>query len=146
MSVSPGLNASRLVLVYSPVNRLAKKLALLLAVLWLPIATHCDLGKLPGFEFLACCDHPDVMAHQDEDCQRDACGVVESGNYKAEEKLASAPAPLLLIVFLPPVLPDHPAAQRAIPIAASPAPPELSRIWQFSSRAALPPRAPSHVA
>jgi hypothetical protein len=124
-------------------NRLGKAMALLLAVLWLPIATHCDLANLPGLEFLACCDHSDVAPHQDENCRQDACDVVESGNYKVEERPVSVPAPALLAVFLLPLVPDNPPALQASPNIATSTPPELPQRWQFVFRTALPPRAPS---
>jgi hypothetical protein len=118
---------------------------LALAVLWLPVSVHCQLEQLPGLEFLSCCDHEDTTApHQDDDCEGDACAVIESGLYKFEDQQASAPAPdfgaLEFAAF--------PSDQALIPAVVggpvgSTAPPEFSRIWQFTSRTALPPRAPS---
>ena len=119
---------------------------LALVALWLPVSVHCQLEQLPGLEFLSCCDHEDTTApHQDDDCEGDGCAVVESGLYKTEERQNSLTAP-----NFPPVKFQSPQT----PITSAPAvrafvhgtaPPELSCIWQFSFRTALPPRAPSFV-
>ena len=112
--------------------------------LWVPATVHCQLEILPGFEFLACCDHENEAPHQDDDCETDVCQLIESGLYKIEDN----PAPLLRPGLAPPqfLLP-------ALPLELSPAltaqvrpdspPPDLSPCWRFVFRAAAPPRAPS---
>jgi hypothetical protein len=137
------LNRTQSVIVYPAVNRLVRIVALLLAAVWLPVVSHCDLERLPGLEFLACCDHPDAAPHEDECCRQGACAVVESGHYRVEEQPPAVPAPLLLFSFEPAPALAIPAAPPAGAGIRPPAPPELSRIWQFSLRAARPPRAPS---
>jgi hypothetical protein len=121
--------------------------ALALAVLWLPVSVHCQLEQLPGLDFLSCCDHEDTTApHQDDDCEGDACAVVESGLYKSEERQISLPAPdLAPVVFQLLPSPDPLSCTVARGGVDGTAPPELARVWQFSFRAALPPRAPSLV-
>ena len=120
---------------------------LALAVLWLPVSVHCQLEQLPGLEFLSCCDHEDTTApHQDDDCEGDACAVVESGLYKIEERQAALPAPDLEALEFATLLSD-PAltfADVGRPVCST-APPELFASWQFSLRTALPPRTPSLV-
>lgn len=118
---------------------------LTLAALWLPVSVHCQLEQLPGLEFLSCCDHEDTTApHQDDDCEGDACAVVESGLYKIEERQTSLPAPdLTPVMFQLLPLPAPISCNLARSGVGGTAPPEFSRIWQFVSRAALPPRAPS---
>jgi len=117
---------------------------LALAVLWLPVSVHCQLEQLPGLEFLSCCTHEDTAPHEDDDCEGDACAVVESGLYKSEERQASLPAPELQSspspVSASETIPPVAGASGPVP---STTPPELSHIWQFSLRAALPVRAPS---
>jgi hypothetical protein len=117
--------------------------ALALAVFWLPVSVHCQLEQLPGLEFLSCCDHEDTTApHQDDGCEGDACAVVEAGLYKTEERQVALPAPMI-------ETPNGPAVSVApitislVPLLPDTSPPELSRFWQFSLRAALPIRAPS---
>jgi hypothetical protein len=121
--------------------------ALVLTVFWLPVSVHCQLEQLPGLEFLSCCDHEETTApHQDDDCEGDACAVVESGLYKTEERHLSLPAPdLLSTVFRHLDLAEEFCFAVDQTSASETVPAELSRTWQFLSRAALPPRAPSFV-
>jgi len=120
---------------------------LALVALWLPVSVHCQLEQLPGLEFLSCCDHEDTTApHQDDDCEGDACAVVESGLYKIEERQATLPAPDLEAFDVAALLsaPDLTSAGAGYPVCGT-APPELLKSWQFSLRTALAPRAPSLV-
>ena len=124
---------------------LSKVMAVLLALLWLPMASHCDLEHLPGFEFLACCDHADTAPHQDDDCQTDVCASVESGNYKLPEFAVAAPAPVLVASMLTSLAPTEPENPSATGVATSSVPIELPQRWQFTFRTAAPPRAPTFV-
>lgn len=112
-------------------------MALTLAVLWLPVTMHCALEVLPGLEFLMCCGHEGTNPHEDDDCGADACAVVESGFYKLQDydDLAIGLTELLLWEEQAPTL--QPAQSRRNP------PADLTVAWQFSSRAAPLPRAPS---
>jgi hypothetical protein len=132
------------------VNRLKTILTLLLALFWLPVTMHCGLESLPGIEFLSCCPHDDAAsqpapAHQDNDCETDACATVESGLYKQEDSTQSVSVPLLALAAWMWAA-ELPADSTPDFSPASSAPPELPRRWQFSYRTALPPRAPSLVA
>ena len=114
----------------------------MLALLWAPVTSHCLFERLPGFEFLACCDHEETSApHEDEDCSTDACAVVEAGFYKLQdqEDLVVAALELELDVFgTVPKIHD-------VVVTASQPPPDLAVAWQFAYRAALPVRAPSSL-
>jgi hypothetical protein len=110
---------------------------------------HCRLEVLPGFEFLSCCQHSESEkspTHHARECTDDGCAAVELGFYKPE-KLDDAPVmPLLALVIQPSLLPEPDlvsAFDRLVSISSSP--PELSQVWRFSQRTALPPRAPSSV-
>ncbi len=124
-------------------------LAVALATLWVGAGAHCLLEALPGLEFLSCCQHPEAEkspAHHENDCEGDGCSAIESGLYQAEKPQAAPVKPLLgLIAWLSAAPDDTPgrAARSVVPI--SPSPPELLRVWQFSLRTALPPRAPSFI-
>ena len=120
-----------------------------IATLWVAAGFHCRLEVLPGFEFLSCCQHSDrekSPAHHERECTDDGCAAVESGFYKPE-KLQDAPV-VPLLAFVTPLSPlpeldlanafDH-------SVSISSPPPELPKVWRFSQRAALPPRAPSFV-
>lgn len=121
-----------------------KVMAALLALLWLPLSSHCTWEHLPGFESFACHTDAETAPHQDDDCQGDACATVESGSYKIEEQPLSIPAQLLVPCIVQSLSTDVTPSFKAGSVPASP-PPELSRIWQFTFRTAAPPRAPSFV-
>jgi hypothetical protein len=131
--------------VYGLMTWLSKAMAVLLALLWVPLATHCDWEHLPGLESLACCDQAGTAPHQDNDCQTDVCASVESGDYKLEERTVSAPTPVLVAVAVVPLLASALENPSATVPAISSVPIELPQLWQFAFRTAAPPRAPSFV-
>lgn len=112
--------------------------------LWLGATNHCKLEEIPGLNFLVCCDHEAGAPHQDEDCDNDTCAQVEDGLYKTEDsKVAALPPGLLLVGCLSPAAEERSPSRFQIVGFCTIAPPELPVTWQFSSRTALPPRAPS---
>jgi hypothetical protein len=119
---------------------------MLALALWGLASNHCHLEQVPGLEFLACCQHPDTAPHQDDDCDSDACSVVESGFYKIDEQVATVAAPTLGLSFVLPLWEAVAPMPAPHPIPPNCSPPELPRTWQFFSRTALPPRAPSPIA
>jgi hypothetical protein len=135
----------RAVSILTNVKWLRTMAVLTLAVLWLPVSVHCQLEQIPGLEFLSCCDHEDTSGpHQDDDCAGDACAVLESGLYKLEEHQVPLPAPASVgaaLAAFPTSLASDSAAAGALVRGNDP--PDFPRPWQFTSRAALPPRAPS---
>jgi hypothetical protein len=127
------------------VNKLTKAVAVTILALWGLAAMHCELEVLPGLDFLESCCFADSTSSSPKDCESDGCCAVEKGFYLAEKQSASARQPLLIVALLSPVmdapLPEFPG----IRFSEAQAPPELRRIWQFSCRTALQPRAPSLV-
>lgn len=119
-------------------------MAAVLALLWLPLSSHCTWEHLPGLELFSCHSEAETEPHQDDDCQTDGCAAVETGSYKIEEQPASIPAQLLL-PCLTSMLPTGTTTPLNLGSAPASPPPELSRNWQFAFRAAAPPRAPSFV-
>ncbi len=119
---------------------------LLLALMGLA-REHCALEQVRGLEFLACCQHVDKAPHQDNDCDEDDCAAVESGYYQIEDNPTLTP-PVAVALAAPAsegvAVPAADSARGAV--AVSSAPPGLPRVWQFSYRTALPPRAPSLIA
>jgi len=120
-------------------------LTVLLALIWLPLTSHCLLFEsAANFEFLSCCTHEDTPSHHD-DCATDACATIESAKYKSSlQRIIIAPPDHRVAFELPPPLDIKPASaqtatQRHDTII------RLLVTWQFSARTALPPRAPSFV-
>jgi hypothetical protein len=124
-------------------------LAILIATLWVAAGAHCRLEALAGFHFLSCEDQTEAAnspVHSEKDCGSDGCWVIESGSYQAQKPLTAPAKPLLALVAGTLALPDlTQEASSGLVVTASPAPPELSRLWQFSRRTALPPRAPTFL-
>jgi hypothetical protein len=126
------------------VRWIAKTCALLLLVLWVPVSMHCELEALGGLEFLSCCSHTPSAPHQDNDCQEDACSVVESGAFFLPQKEREVTPPVALLEQMPLDLVEPLTASAPGLLApTSETPLGLSRLWRFSERTALPPRAPS---
>ena len=131
---------------YVLMRRLHIVLASTLVLLWVPITAHCNLETLPGLGFLNCCVHDEPKGcHGEEDCEADACAVVESGAYKVEDDSPIVPVPSLIAAFL---LDECFIASELPEIAEVSAldPPETLHTWRFTHRAALPPRASSRRA
>ena len=131
--------------ILSAVSKLTKAAALAVLGVWVLAAMHCRLEAVPGFGFLKSCCFVDSAPSSAGDCESDGCGAVEDGGYRAEEQTASAPQPVLILALFSPVIEARLPELQAPPSAASESPPELTKIWQFSHRTALPPRAPSIV-
>jgi hypothetical protein len=115
---------------------------MLALVLYGLASMHCILEGVPGLEFLKTCCFVDSAPSAPKDCESDAC-VAESGDYRAEEQTVAAPQPLLLLALLSSMIEAPLPEPQVASLVASESPPELLKVWQFSHRTALPPRAPS---
>lgn len=126
------------------VSRLTKVAVLAVLVLWGLAVMHCKLEVMPGLAFLqTCCDAESSETAPARDCDLDGCGAVEEGGYRMEENTASAPEPLVVAALWvsPPSIPGP--ANELFPRRYSGSVPDNVNTWQFLSRAAMPPRAPS---
>jgi hypothetical protein len=114
---------------------------------WAVITNHCSLELVPGLDFLACSPQTEATPHQPSDCgDDDACATIESGLYKSEQRQVSAgKAPFLSVAYTLALLAHAVAFEPAASRVPEHSPPELVHTWQFLSRAALPPRAPSFL-
>ena len=124
-------------------SKLHKAVALIVLALWGLATMHCNLESLPGFDALKSCCLVDTAAACPGDCAADGCGTIESGKYRADEQIASAPQPLLIpapvLSLIESPLPNPPVNC----FLDSQKPRELPKGWQFSCRTALLPRAPA---
>ena len=117
-----------------------------LALLWVPITSHCQLESIPSLTaLLSCCNHEDASApHEDQDCQQDACASVESGDYRTQEHEALLLTPDRASVEAAAVAVERSSQADEVSLGIlKTAPPEQHHIWQFAFRTALPVRAPS---
>jgi len=127
------------------VNRLKPFVALIVLALWASCTIRCELWCLAGSEEAACCVSAEApspaMPAPADDC---VCSWVKSGRYIAETSLVPLPLPVgVLLKNLSADL-SIPSSPASIAVSTT-SPPDLLPSWQFSSRAALPPRAPSFV-
>ncbi len=118
---------------------------ILLLALWLPASTHTLLQQAGWIHT----DHADADGDSDTDNDHDAadgiCYVASTHVQVQLPELSGAPMPISSLDFAL-VLGTQLETSLAAPNGPDPpgaAPPELSHTWQFSSRASLPPRAPS---
>ena len=109
------------------------------------MTSHCRLESVPGFEFLACLTESSCHGEQSSEKPADAgCCSVEKSHYKTEQlrvtlpHLELQPVDSASAINLASTLP----AEVSIGVLTA-APPGLTKSWQFSSRTALPVRAPS---
>ena len=144
-----GLHHSGETVVFRLVNLLKKTFVLGMIAFWALMTNHCGLELLSGLEFLACAPESESTPHQPNDCgdESDACATIESGQYKAEEgRIAAVSPPLIAVSFAFLMLCNLTALEPSTDlISPESSPPELVRVWQFTFRTALPPRAPSLI-
>jgi hypothetical protein len=130
--------ASRFHYLFRRVKKLRQIVGVLLLVLWVPTTAHCALEIIPGLEIFNC----ETQSSPKPDCEADGCAQVENPTYKVSDSQVPLLPPLFVVIFeLPPVE----AAPQEEPFLTTAAPPDITSRWQISSRAALPPRAPSFV-
>lgn len=123
-------------------------LTLLLAILWLPVSSHCLLLESAStLEFLSCCAHEDkTTEHHEDECATDSCSIVEGAQYKSSLQRVTVPPLDTHVAFeLPPLLVTTLKSAVITAHQSDDALAQLPVAWQFSARTAQPPRAPSLV-
>lgn len=115
-------------------------LGVVLALVWVPVTSHCAWEHVPGFEAFKCAGSS-AEPTEKPDCSDDGCSQLEQGLYKLTEPSVSIPAPSLAIVIQLVVFEAPLPVEQPSPVTASP--PEIPVCWTFLYRTALPPRAPS---
>ena len=138
------LNRSMNTAIYWPVRYWKTSLMVLFAGSWLAASSHCAWEQLPGLSFLVCspASGPSQSSPASH-CADGFCQSVEEGNYLRSQQHSSdlVPAVAELCTLLNLVEVSIPTTAGVGVIVGIP--PELRKTWQFASRTALPPRAPS---
>ena len=119
----------------------------MLALTWVLLTSHCKIEAMPGFEFLRCATDIHAPAESEscgDPCEDAGCCSIESAQYHAPRQYEIAP----VIVFDSIPSDNFGVVEQSLPKEVSlgiltAAPPEIPSSWQFLSRTALPPRAPS---
>jgi hypothetical protein len=117
----------------------------LLALAFMVLTSHCRMEALPGFEFLHCITEAQSSDDHHDPCKEGRCCSIEFAQYQAPRHQEET-VPIAISVILP--RPEVNGAERSLPAEVSlgvltAAPPEITKSWQFFSRTASPPRAPS---
>lgn len=127
------------------VNRLKPFVAFIILALWATCTIRYELVKLASSASDSCCDSATHKSHEkhtpEDQC---VCSLSLSGGLTAERSIL--PIPLLVTLPLLAVTTELEVPQSSAascPLISSP--PQLLTSWQFYSRAALSPRAPSLV-
>lgn len=119
--------------------------AVLLALLWVPVTSHCLLEDAGVIHHDACCETRDTAAGHGHDAADGNCRV-ESSSYQLPKPFETlSPVPLdprgLRVRFH-----AQPATRALTVPQPSDSPPRLLAVtWQFLSRSAPAPRAPSRL-
>jgi hypothetical protein len=126
-------------------SRLKRIMSLILLALWASCVIRCEAAKLTSSAALSCCDESsDDCGDKPAPPGHCVCSLAQSGGYISESSVVALPLPVVILVL------THPADLEVPLSSARPAelifsPPELLAGWQFTHRAAAPPRAPSFV-
>jgi hypothetical protein len=126
------------------VSRLKIVIGWLILAIWLPATSLCLVEKAGWLSADDCCQKNSPDSNPASSAEDSACCALGSSSYKAneDERLISLSCDFVLTPAL--VLPSL-EADHCFHVAGTKAPVHLSVSWQFSSRAALLPRAPSFV-
>ena len=129
-------------------SKIRALLTILLAIIWLPVSSHCLVLEVSsGLESLSCCTHTEAQEaapHSEDDCATDACSMIEGAKYKSSIQRVTVPPLGMHVLFeLPPLLANAPTCYAGSPHQSDDTLARLPRAWQFATRTALPPRAPS---
>jgi hypothetical protein len=117
-----------------------------LAALWVVAGSHCLLEQVSAFGFLRCEAAGAANSAPASHCGDAACLTLESGQYASAVQVKAPLAVLGLLVLDLSLISEEPQPADLSGGVLTGAPPDLPRIWQFASRAAVPPRAPPPVA
>lgn len=117
--------------------------AMALVLFWVPITSHCLLESTGGLpSFLACAEECPTNSAKGTD--EDFCQNIESASYKVTNERLE-----VIVQVVPTLVADLLESLHSLAVAQEiscpsiVAAPEDPVTWQFTSRTALPPRAPS---
>jgi hypothetical protein len=126
------------------VNRLKTVVSLIVLALWATCTLRCEIEILAHSAAMSCCDEAGDESNQaPAQPKHCVCSFIQSGGFISEKSDISMPLPndALFIAIASPQADDSLPAPAELILS----PPELAKSWQFSYRAAAPPRAPSFV-
>lgn len=127
------------------VTWLKTAVAMVLLAIWMPATMCCALERAGVPFFDNCCADETSHDNSKAPCTDKSCCLLDAGRYTAQITPPIALLPLDALALVPWALVDTPQRPQPDSYSSGLAPPELPVTWQFSFRAALPPRAPSII-
>jgi hypothetical protein len=119
-------------------------IAVILALVWVPLTAHCELESVTGLNFLQCPSAGDCATEGSSHCDDSSCCGWEAGFYKLPRNESSACVPLIASRTVDDLFAqEFDLSTTEVLVTSTDAPPELLKSWRFFLRAALPVRAPS---
>jgi hypothetical protein len=119
-------------------------MALVVALTWVLVSSHCKIEGMPGFEFLRCATDVHESESGGDPCTDAGCCSLESAQYHAPRQQEVAAVVLVAIVATDELRVVEQSLPKEVRLGIlTAAPPEIPSSWQFSLRTALPARAPS---
>jgi hypothetical protein len=128
---------------YLALLRSKNLVALLLLVVWMPATMCCALERAGVPFFQQCCEDDAADGSHKDPCGDKTCCLLESGKYQTPNPTPLLISPEFLLSFVYVAFVEPPEASLSSFEPPESSPPDLPVTWQFSSRAALPVRAPS---
>jgi hypothetical protein len=129
------------------VQNLFRILAVVLAVLWLPVTAHCELETIGALSHEVA---DDGCCEPVTDCVDDVCGLLEDGSFAPTLNLLKAPVPELSVDQCLACVMAQLAAEKSAPITPAWENADIPLNWiatrHFARRAAPPVRAPAILA
>jgi len=119
---------------------------MVLLVVWMPATSLCLLERSGWLANDNCCSSSSQDSPNKRPADATLCCALASAAYKTNDHRPVAPVAATmmqpaLVTLAEPVPPWGKSPSASLSLS----PPELPTTWQFSFRAALPPRAPSFV-
>ena len=114
-----------------------------LALIWAPLVAHCQVEAVSGAQLLTC--HSDKMASETPDshcCDCLSCSCDSAHYHQLQNQIRICI--IQSVIETAPLMESGNGLSSEVSLGIlTAAPPESLHCWQFSSRAALPVRAPS---
>ena len=126
------------------VDKLKKAVGWLLSLVWLPATSLCLVERAGLLANDDCCPSTAQKPLPTKSSNGSTCCTPASASYKADDySHLHISAPLFIGVLIFEAFANDSEAAQVHRNAEDVGPPTLLKTWQFTSRTALPPRAPS---
>jgi hypothetical protein len=138
------LNVSSVCVILCNVSRWKMMMASVLALIYVLAMAHCPLEQA-GFFGKSCCSASfgQQQENQTASCEDGCCSLESSFHFS--RPVTGHDVPVIAVSGFVLCTLEADLVQKTAPPSPTGPPPEFPKVWQFSFRTALPPRAPSIV-